>query len=121
VLDEKYPQVLRLKADPESVNQKLKGLRVAVTGARGRYAPIVAEALTRKGASVKTFSRKEGGKHQGLAALLEPGVLAELDAILHFGWGTVPIVAEEKQGAEWQKDLPFISKLLQSLGRISEK
>jgi len=121
VLDEKYPQVLRLKADPQSVNQKLKGLRVAVTGARGRYAPILAEALTRKGASVKTFSQKEGGEHQGLGALLEPGVLAEVDAILHFGWGTVPKVAEEKQGSEWQKDLPFISKLLQALGRISEK
>ena len=121
MLDEKYPQVLRLKSDTESMNQKLKGLRVAVTGARGRYAPIVAEALTRKGALVKTFSQKEGGEHQGLGALLEPGVLAELDAILHFGWGTVPKVAEEKQGAEWQKDLPFISKLLQALGWISEK
>jgi UDP-glucose 4-epimerase len=103
------------------MNQKLKGLRVAVTGARGRYAPIVAGALTRKGASVKTFSQKEGGEHQGLVALLEPGVLADLDAILHFGWGTVPKVAEEKQGAEWQKDLPFISKLLQALGRLSDK
>jgi UDP-glucose 4-epimerase len=121
VLDEKYPQVLRLKADLESMNQKLKGLRVAVTGARGRYAPIVAEALTSKGASVKTFSQKEGGEHQGLGALLEPGVLAGVDAILHFGWGTVPKVAEEKQGAEWQKDLPFISKLLQALGRLPEK
>ena len=103
------------------MNQKLKGLRVAVTGARGRYAPIVAEALTSKGASVKTFSQKEGGEHQGLGALLEPGVLAGVDAILHFGWGTVPKVAEEKQGAEWQKDLPFISKLLQALGRLPEK
>jgi UDP-glucose 4-epimerase len=121
VLDEKYPQVLRLKADPGSMNKKLEGLRVAVTGARGRYAPIVAEALTRKGASVKTFSQKEFGEHQGLAALLEPGGLADLDAILHFGWGTVPKVAEEKQGAEWQKDLPFISKLLQALGRLPEK
>ena len=121
MLDEKYPQVLRLKADPESMNQKLEGLRVAVTGARGRYAPIVAEALTRKGAAVKTFSQKEGGKHQGLAALLEHGGLADLDAILHFGWGTVPKDSEEKQGAEWQKDLPFISKLLQALGRLPEK
>jgi len=121
VLDEKYPQVLRLKAVPESMNQKLKGLRVAVTGARGRYAPIVAESLRKKGAAIKTFSQKEGGEHEGLPALLEPGVLAELDAILHFGWGTVPKVAEEKQGAEWQKDLPFISRLLQALGRISEK
>ena len=103
------------------MNKKLEGLRVAVTGARGRYAPIVAEALTRKGASVKTFSQKECGEHQGLAALLEPGGLADLDAILHFGWGTVPKVAEEKQGAEWQKDLPFISKLLQALGRLPEK
>jgi len=103
------------------MNQKLEGLRVAVTGARGRYAPILAEALTRKGGSVRTFSQKEGGEHQGLAALLKPGVLAEIDAILHFGWGTVPKVAEEKQGTEWQKDLPFISKLLQALGRLPEK
>jgi UDP-glucose 4-epimerase len=121
VLDEKYPQVLRLKTDPESMNQKLEGLRVAVTGARGRYAPIVAEALTRKGAAVKTFSQKESGEHTGLAALLEPGGLADFDAILHFGWGTVPKDSEEKQGAEWQKDLPFISKLLQALGRLPEK
>jgi len=121
VLDEKYPQVLRLKADLESMNQKLKGLRVAVTGARGRYAPIVAESLRKKGAAIKTFSQKDGGEHEGLPALLEPGVLAELDAILHFGWGTVPKVAEEKQGAEWQKDLPFISRLLQALGRLPEK
>ena len=103
------------------MNQKLKGLRVAVTGARGRYAPIVAESLRKKGAAIKTFSQKEGGEHQGLAALLEPGGLADLDAILHFGWGTVPKVAEEKQGVEWQKDLPFISKLLQALGRFPEK
>ena len=121
MLDEKYSEVLRLKAEPESMNQQLKGLRVAVTGARGRYAPILAESLRRKGAVVKTFSQKEGAEHQGLNALLDPSNLSLFDAILHFGWGTVPKVAEEKQGAEWQKDLPYISKLLQSLGRLPDR
>ena len=103
------------------MNQKLEGLRVAVTGARGRYAPIVAESLRRKSAVVQTFSRKEAGGHQGLDALLEPSNLSLFDAILHFGWGTVPKVAEEQQGAEWQKDLPFISRLLQALGRLPDR
>ena len=103
------------------MDQLLAGLRVAVTGARGRHAPFLVEYLRRKGAVVKTFSRKEVGEHQGLQALLDPTQLSLFDTILHFGWGTVPKVAEEKQGAEWQKDLPFISKLLQALGRLPEK
>jgi len=120
VLDEKYSEVLRLKAEPESMNQQLKGLRVAVTGARGRHAPLLVDYLRKKGVVVKTFSRKESGEHQGLDALLESSNLSLFDAILHFGWGTVPKVAEEQQGAEWQKDLPYISRLLQALGRLPE-
>lgn len=102
------------------MDQLLAGLRVAVTGARGRHAPFLVEYLRRKGAVVKTFSRKEVGEHQGLKALLAPTQLSLFDTILHFGWGTVPKVAEEERGAEWQKDLPFISRLLQALGRLSE-
>ena len=60
-------------------------------------------------------------QHEALAVLLEPAILSEFDAILHFGWGTVPKDSEEKQGAEWQKDLPFISKLMQALGQLAEK
>jgi UDP-glucose 4-epimerase len=77
--------------------------------------------LRKKGVVVKTFSRKEAGEHQGLDALLDPSNLSLFDAILHLGWGTVPKVAEEQQGAEWQKDLPYISKLLQSLGRLPDR
>jgi UDP-glucose 4-epimerase len=120
-LDAKYPQVLRLKAVPESMDQLLAGLRVAITGARGRHAPFLVEYLRRKGAVVKTFSRKDVGEHQGLQALLAPTQLSLFDTILHFGWGTVPKVAEEEKGAEWQKDLPFISKLLQALSRLPDR
>ena len=102
------------------MNQKLEGLRVAVTGARGRHAPLLVEHLRKKGVVVKTFSRKESREHQGLDALLESSNLSLFHAVLHFGWGTVPKVAEEQQGAEWQKDLPFISRLLQALGRLPE-
>lgn len=82
---------------------------------------MVAEYLRKKGVAVTTFSRKSCTQHEGLATLLEPAVLSQFDVILHFGWGTVPKVAEEKQGAEWQKDLPYISKLLQSLGRLPDR
>ena len=72
------------------MSQKLKGLRVAVTGARGRHAPLLVDYLRKKGVVVKTFSRKEAGEHQGLDALLDPTNLSLFDAILHLGWGTVP-------------------------------
>ena len=94
---------------------------MGITGARGRFAPIVAEYLRKKGVAVTTFSRKGCVQHEALATLLEPAILSEFDAILHFGWGTVPKDSEEKQGAEWQIDLPFISKLLQALGQLPEK
>ena len=81
----------------------------------------MAEYLRKKGVAVTTFSRKACVQHEALAALLEPAILSEYDAILHFGWGTVPKDSEEKQGAEWQKDLPFISKLMQALGQLAEK
>ena len=81
----------------------------------------MAEYLREKGVAVTTFSRKACVQHEALAVLLEPAILSEFDAILHFGWGTVPKDSEEKQGAEWQKDLPFISKLMQALGQLAEK
>ena len=80
----------------------------------------MAEYLRKKGVAVTTFSRKACVQHEALAVLLEPAILSEFDAILHFGWGTVPKDSEEKQGAEWQKDLPYISKLLQALGRLPD-
>ena len=100
------------------MNHKCK---IGITGARGRFAPIVAEYLRGKGVEVTTFSRKSCAQHEGLATLLDPAVLSQFDVILHFGWGTVPKDSEEKQGTEWQKDLPFISKLLQALGQVAEK
>ena len=81
----------------------------------------MAEYLRGKGVEVTTFSRKSCTKHEGLATLLDPAVLSQFDVILHFGWGTVPKDSEEKQGTEWQKDLPFISKLLQTLTRVPDR
>ena len=81
----------------------------------------MADYFRQKGAIVTTFSRKGCDQHEGLASLLEPAIFSQLDAILHFGWGTVPKDSEEKQGVEWQKDLPFISKLTQALGQLAEK
>ena len=95
--------------------------KIGITGARGRYAPLLAEYLRGKGARVVTFSRLAGEGHEDLQSLLHPPTLARMDVLLHFGWGTVPKVAEEKQGAERQKDLPFLSKLLKSFSQLAEK
>ena len=81
----------------------------------------MADYFRQRGTRVTTFSRKGCDQHEGLAKLLEPAILSQFDAILHFGWGTVPKDSEEKQGVEWQKDLPFISKLTQALGQLAEK
>lgn len=94
--------------------------KIGITGARGRFAPIVAEYVRQKGVTATTFSRKSCAQHEALAALLDPAVLSQFDVILHFGWGTVPKDSEEKQGAEWQKDLPYISRLLQALSRLPD-
>lgn len=81
----------------------------------------MADYFRQKGAAVTTFSRKGCGQHKGLAGLLDAATLSQFVAILHFGWGTVPKDSEEKQGAEWQKDLPYISKLLQALSRLPDR
>ena len=82
---------------------------------------MVAEYLRQKGVTVTTFSRKGCAQHEALAGLLDRAVLSQFDVILHFGWGTVPKDSEEKQGTEWQKDLPYISKLLQALSRLPDR
>lgn len=92
--------------------------QIAITGGRGRWAPVVAERMAAEGYQVVLFSRKAGGKFQSLSSLLDASVLSELGAILHFGWGTVPKTSEAREGAEWKGDLPFLSRLLRAAAAL---
>lgn len=93
-------------------------LKIAITGGRGRWAPVAAEKMAANGYEVVLFSRKGGEKIQGLPSLLDPTVLSEFGAILHFGWGTVPKTSEVREGAEWKGDLPFLSRLLRAVASL---
>ena len=81
--------------------------KVAVTGGRGRLAPGLAQRLRGEELNVELFSRTSGVGYRAIVELTEPGFLSEFDAVLHLGWSSVPLVAEENPGIEERGDLPF--------------
>jgi UDP-glucose 4-epimerase len=90
----------------------MKTLRIALTGGRGRVAPFVATHLSSSQAEVVTFSRTAGDGFQCTSLLTEPEALAAFDVVLHLGWSTVPLTAEEMPGVEGITDLPLLQELL---------
>lgn len=97
----------------------MKGLRIAVTGARGRLAPGVIRAVSRVGAEVTPFSRTPDTVHRGLSTLTDPAVLAEFDAILHLGWSSVPLLSEQNPGMEEREDLAFLRQLAAAANQVT--
>jgi len=85
-------------------------MKIAVTGGRGRLAPIAAEHFRSLGWDVTLFSR-EGG--DGLAPLagLRSGE-GSFDAVVHFAWSTVPFTAEARPSSWEEDDLPLLRDLL---------
>jgi UDP-glucose 4-epimerase len=92
----------------------MKPLRIALTGGRGRLAPLLAAHLCSTQAEVVTFSRKAGDGFQCTSLLTEPGALASFDVVLHLGWSTVPLTSEDMPGVEGITDLPLLQELLDS-------
>ena len=90
----------------------MKTLRVALTGGRGRVAPFVGAHLCSSQAEVVTFSRKPGDGFQSTSLLTKPEALAAFDVVLHLGWSTVPLTAEDMPGVEGITDLPLLQELL---------
>lgn len=85
----------------------MNNLRIAITGGRGRLAPGLAGFLREGGWEVELFSREGGGGFRALGELTESERLGAFDAVLHLGWSSVPLVAEENPGVEEREDLPF--------------
>ena len=92
----------------------MKSLRVAMTGGRGRLAPFIAAHLGAADAEVISFSRSAGGGFQSASLLTQPRTLANFDVVLHLGWSTVPLTAEERPGIEETADLPLLQRLLEA-------
>lgn len=82
--------------------------KVAITGSRGRLAPGLTQFLRGRGWGVELFSRSGGDGLRGLDELVDSRHLGGFDAVLHLGWSSVPLVAEENPGLEEREDFPFI-------------
>ena len=75
-------------------------------------APGLAGFLRESGWEVELFSREGGGGFRAVGELTEPEHLAAFDAVLHLGWSSVPLVAEENPGIEEREDLPSARALV---------
>ena len=96
----------------------MKPLRIAITGGRGRLAPLVADHLRARDFEVICFSRSAGDSFRPITLLSEPSALANLDAILHMGWSTVPLTSEERPGIEQTTDLPLLQAILDACAAV---
>jgi UDP-glucose 4-epimerase len=96
----------------------MKPLRIAITGGRGRLAPLVADRLRSGHSEVICFSRSAGDNFRPITLLFEPSTLANFDAILHMGWSTVPLTSEERPGIEQTTDLPLLQEMLDACAAV---
>ena len=88
--------------------------RLAITGGRGRLAPLVARFFEDAGCEVQRFSRRADGGFQALERLGDPAVFSTYDAVIHAAWSTVPFTAEQNPGAAEVHDLPLLRTLLRA-------
>ena len=92
--------------------------KIAITGGRGRLAPLIAADLKARGCNVTTFSRAQGDGHFDIARLTDPSLAATFDTIMHLAWSSVPLTSEQNPGGEELSDIPFLQTLLATLEKI---
>ncbi len=85
-------------------------MKVAITGGRGRLAPVIARTL-RDSAELKVYSRTAGGGFLSYEDFEEPEIL------IHCAWSSVPLTAEEDPGLAEREDLPLMERLIQRAPR----
>ncbi len=90
--------------------------RLAITGGRGRLAPLLAADLKAHGAEVVLFSRTEDEGFEKIERLTSPLNVSDFDAILHLGWSTVPFTSEQNPGQESANDLPLLKAMVDACG-----
>jgi nucleoside-diphosphate-sugar epimerase len=90
----------------------LEGMRIAISGGKGRLAPGLAGYLGGLGHEVVLCSRSPSVGMLNLNELLSSHQLGRFDAVLHLGWSTVPLTAEETPEVEQEQDLSFVRGLV---------
>lgn len=89
-------------------------MRLAITGGRGRLAPLVARFFENLGTEVHLFSRREDAEFLALNNLADPAVFSSYAAVIHAAWSTVPFTAEQNPHAAEENDLPLLRSLLEA-------
>ncbi len=98
----------------------LQGMRIAISGGKGRLAPGLAGYLGGLGHEVVLCSRSPSVGMLNLNELLSSHQLGRFDAVLHLGWSTVPLTAEETPEVEQEQDLSFVRGLVEAAARCGE-
>jgi len=86
-------------------------VKIGITGARGRLAPLLLRHFHDQGAEVSQYSRV--GK-DGVLPLTELFQNPPKDMLIHCAWSTVPLTAEADPGAFDREDLPLLKKIVQA-------
>jgi UDP-glucose 4-epimerase len=96
------------------------GMRLVITGGRGRLAGLLADSLKDLGYQVRCSSRVADERFVDYHEVTSSQFLDSVDAVLHLAWSTVPAVAERVPGAEWETDLPYMASMLRAVSRLPE-
>jgi len=86
----------------------------AITGSRGRLAPIIARHLESAGHTVDLYSRAGGGAILPLSEFPGGG---EPDHVIHCAWSVVPFTAEADPGKSAREDLPLLEAIVRRAPR----
>ena len=87
-------------------------MRIAISGGRGRLAPLIARHFGAQGSKVRLFSRTEGEGLESLDRLTQPETWEDLDVLIHCGWSSVPLTAERHPENSALQDLPLLRRIL---------
>ncbi len=91
-------------------------MRVAITGGRGRLAPLAAKFLDGRGFATVLFLAHGRGRIRVAGGFARR--IAGFDAILHCAWSSVPFTAEKDPGSTASLDLPLLEKILEARGKV---
>lgn len=89
-------------------------MRVAISGGRGRLAPLMARHFISQGFGVRLFSRCAGESLEPVDRLTEPRLWEEVDVLIHCGWSCVPLTAEQHPENSARQDLPLLRGILRA-------
>lgn len=89
--------------------------KILLTGARGRLAACIRPHLADAEHELVLLSRTETSEYLSLETLFLTPLIDQSDVLLHLGWSTLPALSELNIGIEWERDLPFLIRLLRRI------